>query len=121
MFNLPNVLTLSRIALIPVFVGVYYLEWRYSHMLAAGIFAFAAITDWVDGYLARRMGLVTPFGAFLDPVADKMNNTKYKKFRDDLRESELVKGKLYAEQKSAVKRKLMDNGCAMTKIDFYCG
>jgi CDP-diacylglycerol--glycerol-3-phosphate 3-phosphatidyltransferase len=72
MFNLPNVLTLSRIALIPVFVGVFYLEWRYSHMLAAGIFAFAAITDWVDGYLARRMGLVTPFGAFLDPVADKL-------------------------------------------------
>ena len=47
----------------------------------------------------------------LDPVAEKMNFTKYKKFREDLRESERVKGKLYAEQKSAVKRKLMDNAC----------
>ncbi len=72
MLNLPNLLTLMRIALIPVFVGVYYIDWHYSHILAAGIFAFAAITDWVDGYLARRMGLVTPFGAFLDPVADKL-------------------------------------------------
>ena len=47
----------------------------------------------------------------LDPVADRMNLTKYKKFREDLRESERVRGKLYAEQKSAVKRKLMDNAC----------
>ena len=72
MWNVPNVLTLLRIALIPVFVGVYYIDWQYSHVLAAAIFASAAITDWIDGYLARRMGLVTSFGAFLDPVADKL-------------------------------------------------
>ena len=72
MWNLPNFLTLLRIALIPVFVGVFYARWEYSHVVAAGIFAFAAITDWIDGYLARRMKLATSFGEFLDPVADKL-------------------------------------------------
>ncbi len=70
--NLPNILTLSRIVMIPVFVVVFYLpvEWRY--LVSAAIFALAAATDWLDGYLARKLDQSTPFGAFLDPVADKL-------------------------------------------------
>jgi CDP-diacylglycerol--glycerol-3-phosphate 3-phosphatidyltransferase len=58
--------------MIPVFVILYYLPWGWSHVASAAIFGLAALTDWVDGYLARKMGLETPFGAFLDPVADKL-------------------------------------------------
>ena len=72
MWNLPNLLTLLRIALIPVFVSVFYMPSEFSNIAAAAIFAFAAITDWIDGYVARRMGLATSFGEFLDPVADKL-------------------------------------------------
>jgi len=72
MWNLPNILTLLRIALIPVFIVVYYLPWEWHHFASAAIFGLAALTDWVDGYLARRFNQVTPFGAFLDPVADKL-------------------------------------------------
>ncbi len=72
MWNLPNLLTLLRIALIPVFVSVFYMSSEFSNIAAAAIFAFAAITDWIDGYVARRMGLATSFGEFLDPVADKL-------------------------------------------------
>jgi CDP-diacylglycerol--glycerol-3-phosphate 3-phosphatidyltransferase len=70
--NLPNVLTLSRIVMIPVFVAVFYLpvDWRY--VVSAAIFGIAAGTDWLDGYLARKLDQSTPFGAFLDPVADKL-------------------------------------------------
>lgn len=70
--NLPNILTLSRIVMIPVFVVIFYLpvEWRY--LVSAAIFALAAATDWLDGYLARKLDQSTPFGAFLDPVADKL-------------------------------------------------
>jgi len=70
--NLPNLLTLSRIVMIPVFVVVFYLpvEWRY--IVSALIFALAGVTDWLDGYLARKLNQSTPFGAFLDPVADKL-------------------------------------------------
>lgn len=70
--NLPNILTLSRIVMIPVFVVVFYLpvEWRY--LASAAIFAIAGVTDWLDGYLARKLDQSTPFGAFLDPVADKL-------------------------------------------------
>ena len=71
-FNLPTCLTLLRIALIPVLAFVFYLPWAYSNMACAVIFLMAGITDWLDGYLARKMGMVTPFGAFLDPVADKL-------------------------------------------------
>lgn len=70
--NLPNILTLTRIALIPVIVVVYYLPFKYNYITAAIIFAVASITDWLDGYLARRLDQSTPFGAFLDPVADKV-------------------------------------------------
>lgn len=70
--NLPNILTLSRIAFIPVFVAVFYLPFEGRYMAGALIFALAAATDWLDGYLARRLNQTTPFGAFLDPVADKL-------------------------------------------------
>jgi len=70
--NLPNLLTLSRILMVPIFVVVFYLpmEWRYN--VCALIFALAGITDWLDGYLARKLNQITPFGGFLDPVADKL-------------------------------------------------
>lgn len=68
----PMLLTLLRIALIPVLVLFFYLPYSWSSIAAAVVFIFAAITDWLDGYLARRMDLMTPFGAFLDPVADKL-------------------------------------------------
>ncbi len=70
--NVPNVLTLFRIVLIPVFVGVYLLPYAWVNVAAALIFALAAVTDWLDGYFARRLNQISAFGAFLDPVADKL-------------------------------------------------
>jgi len=70
--TIPNLLTLLRIALIPVFVMVFYLPYSWSALAGAVIFALAGITDWVDGYLARKMEQSTKLGAFLDPVADKL-------------------------------------------------
>lgn len=70
--NLPNLLTISRVILIPVIVLVFYSPLHNGPFIAAAIFAAACITDWFDGYLARRMNQVTPLGAFLDPVADKV-------------------------------------------------
>ena len=70
--NIPNLLTLLRIALIPVFVVLFYLPVAWSNEAVTVVFAVAAGTDWLDGYLARRMGLTSAFGAFLDPVADKL-------------------------------------------------
>jgi len=70
--NIPNALTMLRIGLIPVLVVVFYLPFERHLHVAAAIFAVAAITDWFDGYLARRLGQMTAFGAFLDPVADKL-------------------------------------------------
>ena len=72
MWNIPNQITLLRIGMIPMFVILYYLPWGWSHVASAVIFGVAALSDWVDGYLARKMNLETPFGAFLDPVADKL-------------------------------------------------
>ncbi len=71
-YNIPNLLTLLRIALIPVFVVVFYLPNPWVHTATAAIFGLAAVTDWLDGYLARRLGQMSAFGAFLDPVADKL-------------------------------------------------
>lgn len=71
-WNAPNALTLLRLALIPLFVVVYYLPYRGVNVVAAGIFIVAALTDWLDGYLARRLEQQSPFGAFLDPVVDKL-------------------------------------------------
>src|SRR5690554_2310775 len=70
--NIPNLLTLARIAFIPLLVVLFYLPFSWSMPLAAALFALASITDWLDGYLARRWNQSTPFGAFLDPVADKL-------------------------------------------------
>jgi CDP-diacylglycerol--glycerol-3-phosphate 3-phosphatidyltransferase len=75
--NVPNLITWLRILLIPLIVGVYYLpeEWlsyEAQNGVATGIFIFAAVTDWLDGYLARVLNQMSAFGAFLDPVADKL-------------------------------------------------
>ncbi|BBA33791.1 CDP-diacylglycerol/glycerol-3-phosphate 3-phosphatidyltransferase [Methylocaldum marinum] len=70
--NLPTNLTLLRIVLIPVLVIFFYLPWSGAHITCALIFTVAAVTDWLDGYLARKMSQTTRFGAFLDPVADKL-------------------------------------------------
>ncbi|MGH8629379.1 MAG: CDP-diacylglycerol--glycerol-3-phosphate 3-phosphatidyltransferase [Burkholderiales bacterium] len=76
-FNVPNLLTWLRILLIPLLLLVYYLpqDWVPEHnrnILATAIFVLAAITDWLDGWLARTLKQTSPFGAFLDPVADKL-------------------------------------------------
>ncbi len=70
--NLPTWLTLFRIFLLPVMVVLFYLPFRWASLGAAAIFILAGLTDWLDGWLARRLGQVSPFGAFLDPVADKL-------------------------------------------------
>ncbi|MFN3881352.1 MAG: CDP-diacylglycerol--glycerol-3-phosphate 3-phosphatidyltransferase [Nitrincola lacisaponensis] len=70
--KIPNLLTLLRIFLIPVFVIIYYIPGSWSSWVAAAVFGLAALTDWLDGYLARRLDQHSPFGAFLDPVADKL-------------------------------------------------
>lgn len=72
MMNLPNVLSFLRILVIPIFLLIYYLPWQGAHLTASVIFTCAAITDWLDGYLARSLKLSTRLGAFLDPVADKL-------------------------------------------------
>jgi len=71
-WNTPNLLTLLRIALIPVFVAAYYLPVAWAPLLTTVLFVLAALTDWLDGYLARRLNQTSAFGAFLDPVADKL-------------------------------------------------
>lgn len=70
--TIPTILTLLRIALIPVFVAVFYLPVSWANLATAALFVVAGITDWFDGYLARRLNQISPFGAFLDPVADKL-------------------------------------------------
>jgi cardiolipin synthase (CMP-forming) len=75
--SVPNLLTWFRILMIPVVVGVFYLPhaWLSSweqNLIACVVFTAAAITDWLDGYLARRLNQTSAFGAFLDPVADKL-------------------------------------------------
>ncbi len=70
--TIPNLLTLLRIFLIPVLVLVFYLPFPWVNIATACIFALAAVTDWLDGYLARRLQQVSALGAFLDPVADKL-------------------------------------------------
>ncbi|MDH3562986.1 MAG: CDP-alcohol phosphatidyltransferase family protein, partial [Gammaproteobacteria bacterium] len=72
LLNAPNVLTLLRIALIPAFIVAYYWTHPMSHMFATGLFVLAALTDWLDGYLARKLQQTSHFGTFLDPVADKL-------------------------------------------------
>jgi len=71
-FNIPTLLTLFRVVLIPFFVLAFYLPFEWAPLLCALIFVVAAVTDWFDGFLARRWKQTTRFGAFLDPVADKV-------------------------------------------------
>jgi len=70
--TLPTAITLFRIALIPIFVVVFYLPFNWANLAAAAIFWLASFSDWVDGYLARVLKQESRFGAFLDPVADKL-------------------------------------------------
>ena len=75
--NAPNLVTLSRIVLIPILIGVYYtpdgwLTRETQNIIGTSVFIFAGITDWLDGFLARRLNQMSAFGAFLDPVADKL-------------------------------------------------
>lgn len=82
MWTIPNVLTLMRIAMIPVFVGIFYLPANavtseglpahWVNLTASTVFILAALTDWLDGYWARKYQQMSKFGAFLDPVADKL-------------------------------------------------
>ena len=71
-WSLPNALTYFRLILIPVFVGAFYLHVEWRHWATGGIFLLAALTDWLDGFLARYLKQASAFGAFLDPVADKL-------------------------------------------------
>ena len=71
-WTLPNILTLLRVGCIPLMVGAFYLTGSYSGFLSALIFLIAAITDWFDGWLARTLNQESEFGAFMDPVADKL-------------------------------------------------
>ena len=75
--NIPNLLTWMRIVLIPLFVGIFYFEKSWvslpnQNLVATVIFTLAAVTDWFDGWLARKLNQTSAFGAFLDPVADKL-------------------------------------------------
>jgi CDP-diacylglycerol--glycerol-3-phosphate 3-phosphatidyltransferase/cardiolipin synthase len=75
--NVPNAVTLSRIVLIPLIIGLYYvpsdwLSFDTKNVAATAVFILAAASDWLDGYLARRLNQMSAFGAFLDPVADKL-------------------------------------------------
>ena len=72
MTSLPNLLTLSRIAVIPLVVGSFYLDGDWPRWMACWVFVAAAITDWFDGHLARTRNEVSAFGRFLDPIADKL-------------------------------------------------
>lgn len=70
--TLPTWLTLARIAMVPVFVVAFFLPFESANLICTALFAAAAVTDWLDGWLARRLGQTSDFGAFLDPVADKL-------------------------------------------------
>ncbi len=75
--NIPNLVTWFRIILIPVFIGVFYLSdetisLHYKHVVSTSVFWLASVSDWLDGYLARKLDQSSAFGAFLDPVADKL-------------------------------------------------
>ncbi len=72
-FTIPTLLTWARIAAIPLIIGVYWLDWPMTtkNLVATSLFVLFALTDWLDGYLARKLQQTSAFGAFLDPVADK--------------------------------------------------
>ena len=70
--NWANIATFSRVVLIPVVIICYHLDAQSSHLLAAILFSIASLTDWLDGFLARKLNQTSEFGTFLDPVADKL-------------------------------------------------
>jgi CDP-diacylglycerol--glycerol-3-phosphate 3-phosphatidyltransferase len=70
--NTPTVLTIGRVAVIPLVLGLFYVDWPPARHMASLLFIAASVTDWLDGYLARRWKQTSNFGAFLDPVADKL-------------------------------------------------
>ena len=70
--NWANIATFSRVVLIPVVITCYHMDTQSSHLLAAILFSIASLTDWLDGFLARKLNQTSEFGAFLDPVADKL-------------------------------------------------
>ena len=72
MLNFANILTMSRIAAIPLIVGFLLLNGAFWHWMALALFVLACVTDWFDGYVARRLHQVSPLGRFLDPIADKL-------------------------------------------------
>lgn len=71
-WTLSNQLTVGRVIIIPVFMAAFYIPDSLGHWLSGILFIIAAVTDWLDGYMARKRGEVTAFGRFLDPVADKL-------------------------------------------------
>jgi len=71
-YTLPNILTLVRMIFIPILVAMYFLPVPWNHLVTTGLFVIAGLTDWLDGFLARRLEQHSRFGAFLDPVADKL-------------------------------------------------
>jgi len=71
-WTLSNQLTMGRVIIIPVFMAAFYLPDSLGHWLSGMLFIIAAVTDWLDGYMARKRGEITAFGRFLDPVADKL-------------------------------------------------
>ena len=72
MFNIPNILTMLRLVLIPVFMVVFFWHFQHHELVTALIFLLAAITDWLDGFLARYLNQTSRLGAFMDPVVDKL-------------------------------------------------
>ena len=70
--NIANLVTVSRVLMIPFVILLHYSGLPHSNLLAGGLFAIASLTDWLDGYLARKLNQTSAFGAFLDPVADKL-------------------------------------------------
>lgn len=70
--NLPNKLTFARILMVPVFIGVLVSSMEGARLIAVGIFVLASLTDFLDGYLARKYGLITDLGKLMDPIADKI-------------------------------------------------
>ncbi len=72
LFSLPLLVTYFRIGLIPVLVILFFIPWPWMNLVCAGVFIAASLTDWLDGHLARKLNQMSRFGAFLDPVADKL-------------------------------------------------
>lgn len=70
--NIPNTLTILRISIIPIFIVVFYMPWDFHYLASSIVFVLASLTDYLDGYLARRLKQESAFGKFLDPVADKL-------------------------------------------------